>query len=46
MLLLLLALWERIPLGAFILVVPMVGATVAAALLIRPDVRPWFAKRD
>ncbi|WP_243059622.1 hypothetical protein [Nocardioides sp. SR21] len=31
--------------GAFLLAFSLVGSVAVAALLIRPDVRPWFAKQ-
>lgn len=32
-------------LGAFLLVASLIGASAAVALLIRPEVRPWFARQ-
>lgn len=33
-------------LGAVLLVFPLMAAAVTVALLVRSDVRPWFARRD
>jgi hypothetical protein len=32
--------------GAVVLVVPLLASVVVIAMLVRPDTRPWFARRD
>jgi hypothetical protein len=31
--------------GAFVLVLPLLGSVAVVAMLVRPDTRPWFARR-
>ena len=32
--------------GAFLLVFPLLASVFVIAMLVRPDTRPWFARRD
>ena len=32
--------------GAVVLLVPLLASVVVIAMLVRPDTRPWFARRD